>query len=407
MRKTLKTLVALLAIAAAAAPVIAAAAAPTSVAERLSYNGTIRIRGFFASVDDSTEKSSHDWNDERLRVGGKFVVDEGISVHFRFDALESNENSSTAVAWGGSTSTYAPYSHRRADIQFDKGYLQIEKYGYTLAAGQQYFGVGYHQLNTVGTGLTLRHGSVSVAHVKQYDSNAGDNSFNKTGYDETSLTAVSYTYKGENFGLTPIVTYSLAESTDVNRLGLGLIGYSTLGAIRLKGEIDYFRGETAAGADEKGLQIYLDGSTAVSETVTLGLIGLYAQGQKGGDVQVTNQAMPVFAGWHPEAYGPFSTDFVSEANTFDPSGSGAGVLGAVLYSDVKVGADLKLQFAATYFMSEDDSIYDFSGSILNAGCKYALTAKTSLSAQISYQDFDDAGTDFSALQSITGLTVMF
>lgn len=413
MSRILKVMVVLLAITAMVAPSVFAE-------DRLSLAGEMRVRGMFYQYDDGTNDRSHAWNDQRLRIGGKIAVAEGVSVNFRFDATESDENSSDAVAWGGSSSSYAggsayQYSQRRGDIQFDKAYLQIVKNGYTLMAGQMYFGgfgIG-KQLDVVGAGFTVKKAGLTLSHVKRMDKNAGKNGFGgTTGYDDMSLTAAKYDIKGDGFSVTPMVSYNVRQSTDVERLGLGVYATVNLNAIAIKGELDYFNGENAAAADEKGIQLYLDGSMAVSDTVKVGLIGLYAQGQDGGDVQVTNNNNDgtvdwTFAEWHPENYGYYSTEFVNDFDTFDPSGSGAGVLGAVVYSDVKVSDDLGMKFSAGYLETEDDGIYDLSGYILNAGASYAVATNTALNTQINYTAMDDAGTDKDQLAVISGLHVKF
>jgi hypothetical protein len=404
MSRITTVLVALLAIAILAAPAFAE--------DRLSLAGSLQVRGYFAQQDDGTNDRSSAWNDMRMRIGGKLAVAEGVSVNFRFDTSESDENSSDAVAWGGSTAqSYAPYSQRRADIQFDKAYLQLEKGGYTFTAGQQYFGMGTgHIVDTVGAGFMIKRAGLTLLHVKQYDANNGNDSFTKTGFDETSLTAAQYVIKTDAFTLTPMVSYTAAQSTDVQRLGLGLNFSANLGVVGLKGELDYFNGENAATADEKGLQLYLDASTAVSDTVTLGAMILYAQSQDGGDVQVTYQAMPVFGGWSPLTYGFNSTDFVldygSELNPYAID-TNAGMQAVQLYTDVKVSDDLKLKAAAAYAQSDDDDVSDIDGYILNAGLSYAVMANTTLTTSLNYSSFDDNGADLDTIQAITGLYVKF
>jgi hypothetical protein len=385
-------------------------AAPVVAEDRLSLSGQMRVRGFFMQQDDDGIDTSHAWNDQRLRIGGKIAVAEGVSVNFRFDASESDENSSNDVAWGGSTSTsYAPYSLRRADIQFDKAYLQVEKMGYTFMAGQQYFG-GFgtgHLLDTIGTGFVLKKGDLYLAHVKQYDDNNGNDGFVKTGFNDISVTAASYDIKGDGFSLKPMVSYSLDDGTDNDLLGLGVYGTLNAAGIGFKGEIDYFTGETA-GVDDKGFQVYLDGSMAVNDMIKVGAIVLYALGED-TDNQVTYQKMPVFAEWHPENYGPWAEDIPGDVDTFDPTGAGAGVIGFELYSDVKVSDDLGLSFSGLYFQTEEDSVADVDGYVLNANANYAVAKNTKLLTQLNYfsAEDNDSSFEYSQLGVISGLVVSF
>ncbi len=419
MSKFLKIMIVMLTIAAMAAPVIAE--------DRLSLAGSMRVRGFYFSQDNGTTDQADAWNDSRLRIGGKIAVAEGVSVNFRFDASESKENSSDAIAWGGDTTGFAPYSNRRADIQFDKAYLQVSKGGYTLKAGQQYFRMGTgHMLDTVGAGFILNRGAVTISHVKQLDESFGAVAGNTdTGQDDTSVTSAQYKFKSDNFNITPQISY-LQAGSDEELLGLAVNAAAKFGAINIKGELDFFDGEMPTvggvkGADRKGLQLYLDASTAVSDTVTVGGIVLYAQAQDGGDVQETYMDMPVFAGFSPLTYGYQSADFPNDyeylaaLNPFEIGGktTNAGMIALQGYANVTLSDDLRAKFAAAYAQAEDDSVKDISGFILNASASYALLKNTSLVGHINYSAFEDtplgggASVDTDTLAAITSLVVKF
>jgi hypothetical protein len=411
VKSSIKGLVALL--------LVLGLAVPAMAEDRLSLAGSMQVRGFFVQDDNGTDEFSHAWNDSRLRIGGKISVADGVSVNFRFDANESAENSSDAIAWGGDTSTLPQYSNRRADVQFDKGYLQVEKNGYTLMAGQMYFGgFGITKIfDAVGAGFILQKSGVTLAWVKVADQNTGANKLNKTNLDEQEVYGAMYDFKADGFTLKPMVSYHSNQDQDANRLGLGVFATANVGPVGIKGEVDYFDGDSVGGFDEKGLQLYVDGSAAVTDIIKLGLIGLYAQGQDGGDVQVTEQKMTHFAEWHPEDYGPWSGDIIGDFDTFNPAQSfapagvtvGAGVIGGIVYSDVKVSDDLGLQFSAGYFQTEDDGIADIDGYILNAAANYVVAKNTRWLTHLNYRDFEDNDTDaeLSRLGVISGLVVSF
>jgi hypothetical protein len=404
VKSSIKGLVALLLVLGLAVPAVAE--------DRLKLAGSMQVRGFFVQDDNGTDEMSHAWNDSRLRIGGKISVADGVSVNFRFDANESSENSSDAIAWGGDTSTLPQYSNRRADIQFDQGYLQVEKNGYTLKAGQMYFGgFGITKIfDAVGAGFVLQKSGVTLAWVKVSDENRGANSLTLTGLAEREVYGAMYDFKADGFTLKPMASYSSNQSQDANRLGLGVFATANVGPVGIKGEIDYFDGEqVGTGFDEKGLQLYVDGSAALTDIIKLGLIGLYAQGQDGDEVQVTEQNMTHFAEWHPEDYGPWSGDIIGDFSTFDPSGAGAGVIGGIVYSDVKVMDDLGLQFSAGYFQTEDDGIVDADGYILNAAASYVVAQNTRWLTHLNYRDFEDndSNTEFSRFGVISGLVVSF
>ncbi|GEM_PF-4190903 len=422
--------------------VIAAMAVPVIAEDRFSLSGQMRVRAFMYDVDKESTNfdDSGAWNDQRMRISGKIAVAEGVSVHFRFDATESDENSSNNVAWGGSSNKYNAagtyvggsvyqYSSRRADIQFDKAYLQLVKNGVTFQAGQLYFGGFGHtrdMLDVVGTGFVVKYKGFYLGHVKRLDENAGNDSFGSSSISLTSrpnndgdvsLTALKYDYKGDGFALTPMLAYNYDDNyTDYDLLGFGLAGSANLGPVYLKGELNIFDGERAGSIDLKGNQLYLDASMAATDTVRVGAMFLWAEGQDGGDQQVTNMNNDglvnwTFADWHPESYGYWSGEFVREFDIYDPSGAGAGVTAGSLYADVKVNDALSMKFAGMVYQTEDDDIADVDGYTLNAGLAYKLMKNTTLTTHLNYnsEDIDTGYDDYTDdyLQLISGLVVKF
>ncbi|PLX78747.1 MAG: hypothetical protein C0614_08330 [Desulfuromonas sp.] len=419
----MKTLVALLVAAGLAVPAVSMAE------DRLSLSGSMQVRGQYYDVDMGGMDDDGMWNDQRLRVQGKFSVADGVSVHFRFDATESDENSSDAVAWGGSGnknnaaghyvggSAYQ-YSQRRADIQFDKAYLQLDMNGMTLQAGQLYFGGFGHtrQVDVVGAGFIGKYQGLTLAHVKRLDENAGNNSFatstnngTTTNAGDVSLTAVKYDIKTDAFTLTPMVAYNLDDNfSDYDLMLIGAAMTTNAGPVSLKAELDFLTGERG-NTDLAGTQLFVDASVAASDMAKVGVMAFYALGQDGGDEQVTDMNYDgrvdwAFADWHPECYGPWASDFVMEFDVFEPAAN-AGVMGMSVYADINASEDLLLQFAGMYATTEDDDIADENVMTLNAAATYKLTANTKLNAHAYYVDWDEA--DASALQVIAGLVVGF
>ncbi|MBE0576687.1 MAG: porin [Desulfuromonadales bacterium] len=419
--KLLKVLVAVLVIAAMAVPVIAE--------DRLQLSGEMRVRGYLYDTDytdfGEEDDDSGAWNDQRLRMLGKIAVAEGVSVVFRFDATESDENSSNAVAWGGSQTSAYQYSQRRADIQFDNAYLMVEKNGFTLKAGQQYFGFwGYtgKMMDVIGAGFTGQYKGLTLMHVKRLDENNGNDSFAQPNDGDVSLTGLKYDFKGEGFTLTPMVSYNQSDSAvrggDRDLLALGLASSIDLGPVLLKGEFNYFDGEDNVG-DIKGTQLYLDASMAATTTLRVGLMGFYALGDD-EDEQATNNNFDgavdwTFADWHPESYGHWSVEFVDEfADIYDPLGVNAGVMAAQLYADLQATENTSMKFAAMYFQNEDDEFIDYDGYTLNAGIAYKLAKNTTLSLHANYIKFnvdevdgESVDADGDTLQAISGIQVAF
>jgi hypothetical protein len=447
--KLLKVLVAALLLAAMVVPAIAE--------DRMKLSGEMRVRGYlydtdYSDVDGTDEKGG--WNDSRLRVGGDIAVAEGVSVHFRFDAVESGENSSDATAFGFNpqSAVATQYSQRRGDIQFDKAYLQVVKNGFTLMAGQLYFGgMGYtgKMTDVVGPGFIGKYDGLTVNFVKRRDKNTGNNSFAKTssvyGNGDATLLSAKYDFKGEGFSVTPMLAYNYdqRDDFDYNVFGAGLAGSTTIGPVAIKGEFNYFKGSDISSdlpgtwvtsqygitdsdyaidffqEDGKGAQLYLDGSMNATDTVKVGVMGFYADGQT-SKYQITNMNQDgnvqyAFADYHPESYGTWSTDFVDEfVDIYDPMGVSAGVIAGQLYADIKATEEIGLQFAGMYFTNQEDKYIDYDGYTLNAGITYALAANTVLSLHANYVKYNvdeifdtnvDVKTD--TFQSIAGIQVKF
>lgn len=381
----------------------AAMVAPAVAEDRLSLAGAMEVRGFFTNVDNGTTDTSDAWNDQRFRVGGKIAVAEGVSVNFRFDATESPENSSGRAAWG-SDDTNKQYTQRRADVQFDKAYLQLDNLGgYTLQAGELYYGgAGIGTLGDVlGAGVVVKRGTASVFFIKQ-----GEDHSSATQND-AHLIGAQYGFKTDTMSITPMVAYNDESAKDANLLGLGLNAAAKLGAINIKGDLNVFSGEKTAAVDYTGTQLYLDASTALSDTVTVGGIFLYATGETTDD-QVTRMKGTGFGGFSPQTYGYHTTDYSIDVDVFDPAAKNAGVIGFSGYADVKMSADLAAKFAAYYWQVEEDTVVDADGFILNASAKYALAKNTSLTGGVNYSSTSVTGfSDVDVIQAITGLYVKF
>jgi hypothetical protein len=430
-----------------AALVMAAMVSPAIAEDRLKLSGSIQVRGqlddynfdspyagnnlgamtftsggkkaylyhngkaIFTTQDNDDTKA---WNDMRLRIGGDLAVAEGVSVHFRFDANESNENSSDPAAWGSASSSSYRYTNRRSDIQFDYAYLKLVKSGFTFMAGEMYFGGfgitrAFH--DSTAAGFKASYGGFNIAHSKNTEDSQGNETLYLNGFHgDSNTTAIEYVFKGDNFSLTPIVAYTYDSSfTDRDTLGLGLVGTFNLGPVALKAEVDYFDGSqdttfggTKINQDQKGLQVFVDASMPVADSVTLGLQGLWAKDQDKGDGQITSLSTDQVTDWafvdfNPQALGSGDFGYSDNFDIFDPGkfhgASGAGVTAGGLYAKIKASQDLTLDFLGMAFKTNEDNIADMDGYFLNAMATYQLMANTTLSTQLNYMRINDNGVE--------------
>jgi len=392
MSRILKVMIALLAIAAIAAPAFAE--------DRLSLSGEMRVRGFFLNQDNGTTDESSAWNDMRLRMMGKLAVAEGVSVIFRTDMGEAKMGANDRYSNRGD-SAFAGKTAGDQEMHFDVAMLSITKNGYTLNAGQQYYRLGTTGMisDHVGAGFTLKKGPVTLFHVKVQEDAI-------TESDE-SVTGANFAFGNDDFSGNVFAAYDVGQASDDNLLGVGVSLNANLGAVAIKGELDYLSGENAAGADEKGLNLYVDASAAISETVTVGGILLYGQAQDGTDEQVVGMNR-AFGDWRPLSYGYETVEFTQEINPFDISDGGdAGMQAVSIYADFKASDALGLKFAAAYAQPDDeDQTTIDDATTLNASLKYAVMANTSFTTHVNYQMISDTA-DKDNLQVISGLKVKF
>ena len=151
--------------------VMAAMVTPVIAEDRLSLNGEMRARAWHKDIDpdwndrgDSTET----YADQRLRIGGKIAVAEGVSVTFRTDITESN--------WG-SGNTFG--SGRTGVQQWDRAHIDLTKGSFHLRAGQYYqaYGKTYAfdaQSNGISVDYVIGDGSINAFFMLNDDNGGND-----------------------------------------------------------------------------------------------------------------------------------------------------------------------------------------------------------------------------------------
>ncbi|MCK4509474.1 MAG: hypothetical protein KAU27_13070, partial [Desulfuromonadales bacterium] len=274
--KLLKVLVAALVMVAMAVPVIAE--------DRLSLNGEMRVRGWHTDFDfaDNTQT----WADQRLRIGGKIAVAEGVSITFRTDITESN--------WGDNTN--GTYGSGRVGVQqWDRAHMDLTKGNFHIRAGQQYKAYGKtYALDSQDNGISVdyKFGDVPVNAFFLVDDDNG-------GKDESDA-LLSGLQVSPKFG-NVATNFFLGNYNDGSFADVTLIGANVtipLEALTIVAELDVFTGDSAIeGVDAMGTQFLLDGAFAMSDALTLGGQFFYAAGDD-EDMQYTGIGNR-FGGWDP------------------------------------------------------------------------------------------------------------
>ena len=372
-----------------------AVATPVLAEDRLSLNGQMRVRGWHVDVDgaDNTET----WADQRLRIGGKLSVAEGVSVTFRMDATEADWGKHTGFGSGRFTSD-------SNSMQWDRAHLDIEKNNLHLRAGQFYTTLGQTAFDAQDNGLMLNvKGQVPVSLFFMVDNDGGSRADSDAYYYGANVG-----HKTDAYAANVFVGGQKDDAEEVYVLGLNYA--QTMDALKLFAEVDYFTGDASATMDAYGLQLFVDVSMAASETVTVGGQAFYAMGDE-DDVQYQILGND-FGGWDPtQALGTgLDNEKISLGRPFALLGNGAGIMAGRLYGDFMVASDLSLGASVFYGVNDEDSVALYeSAMVVAGGVSYAVMANTKLGVQLQYWDFAGEGTndDLEAMAAGMGLFVNF
>jgi len=392
MSKFLKIMIALV--------VIAAMAAPAFAEDRLKLAGSYDIYGFYTNNvdgDDAVNDESANF-DQRFRLGGSIAVAEGVAIKFRMDLEEGN--------FGDGTSTGDP-------LYIDDMYIQFETEMATIKAGQHYLslgkGIAFEDRSSAFSVTTKTAVPVMLGYHKEID-----NTLASAGDQEVYVAQASH--KTDMYSGSIFAAYENAANTaaDDNQYLIGVSADFNAGPAFITGELDYFGGDAGTGVDAVGLQLYLDGSMALNDMVKVGAMFLYATGNDKADETQITHISDRNAGWAPQEYGPNSTDFGFISNIFDYVGdiagapSDCGIIGGGIYADVKVSDDLALSGNFLYATPAEDAqlgTVDANTYFLTAGSSYKLFANTTLNSSIHYMKVAEA--DDAALGAITYMSVKF
>lgn len=388
MSKFVKVMVALLAIAVFAAPAMAE--------DRLGLSGQMRV--LYNYTDDGGDNTKS-FLSQRLRVGGKFSIAEGVSITFRTDWTESN--------WG-SGNTYGSgrmANDSNGNLQWDRAHIDLDFDAFSLRAGQQY--VEFGKMVTIssqsnGFKTTIK-GAVPVTLFWMLTDDNGSNTDTADDYlfggnvaHKTDMYAANVFFGGQKNNVEEEV-YVIGVDTVFN-----------LDALKLTAEIDYFTGDASADMDAVGLQGMVDAAFAASEAVTVGGQVYYAQGADADEVQYEVLGND-FGYWDPFNAIGVGLDNVKEVGPrpFQALGANAGIIAVRGYTMAKLNDATTLGASIAYAEPEDDDMTDAdSGLFLAAGVAYKVMANTSFRAQVAYEDVDESGVD-EVLKLHTGLFVNF
>lgn len=383
----------------AAVPVLVGlAAVPAIAADQLDMSGEMRVRAWMMDYDGKDDKS---FLDHRLRMYGKFKVNENVQVHFRTDLTEEE--------WGSTDSTFGAGRMPGTSMQVDRGFLQLANDSMRLRAGLQYYELMPSAVicsQDEGFLFTLKNDVAPVHFAAVMD---GDDMFDNEIADENWWFAVATSPKFGAVSVDVAAAYFMGTQDAVTDATTGVVTspeqdtniYVLAGAIsvdagmaRIFGEIDLFGGEINDTTDATGLQGYVGADLKVSDAVTITPAFWYAQAASAGEQQVVVFGND-FGGWDPafDVGTKLDNEKIGLGRPFDWTGGGAGVIGATLISKFKVSDAVSLGAGINYLTVEDDAVVDDTLLGLVGGVSYKFMGNARIDAQIEYHDHDADGAD--------------
>jgi len=387
MKKFLVVLVALVAAAAMVTPVFAE--------DRLSIGGEMRVRAWHTDYDRA-DGSTDTWADQRLRMGGKFSIADGVSVTFRTDVTENS--------WGNGNGSGSGRSVEDGNftMQWDRAHLDLVQGNFHLRAGQFYVAFGNatvdHQSNGLLVDLKAGPGKFT-AFTTLADANGGNH--------DAFVSGLQYGMKNFTVFLGNQNSW-LDAAEDVYVLG-GTLNLD-LGAVALSGELDVFTGDAAANTDATGTQMMVAVDLAPSDVLTLGGQVYYADSNDQADEVRYSYLGSGFGGWDPlfDVGTSLSNEQIGVGRAYDVFGD-AGTVAVRVHTSIKASDAVKLGASVAYTMPEDDDLTTLDSSTMLAGALvYNVMDNTSLQFQAEYFINDDeADVVEDWLQVGTGLFVKF
>jgi hypothetical protein len=363
--------------------------APAFSEDRLSLSGGYFARGWH--VDDGT--FDQDYFYQRMRVQAKIAVADDVTAVIRADMSEGTWGLNYATGSVARPGAQAGGSFRNA-IDFDRAYVSINKEMWSLTAGQQYVGLGIcevmdAQLTALNFGLKFAPVNLNLIYAKQNESLATTDE-DTLGTEDIDIYAANAGFKVGGFDSN--IFFAMVNddtAAEAEPWGLGLNTSATLGMVNLVGELAFFGGDNAAGIDYKGLQFYAKGDSNVNDMVNVGAELLYAKGyDSAGDAQITS-----LTNW--DTFTPMGNNTPMDGwisglnwNPFDPSNSGAGVMGLTLFFKATPMEKLALGGKVGYFQTEDDDVVDGDVMTFNAWVAYEIASNTKVSLTYLHSDSD-------------------
>ena len=337
--------------------------------DRLSLSGDIRIRYFYQDDRDwnGDAEDSVNYFDQRLRMGTRIQVMDGIAIRLRVDWQETQ--------WGQNTGLFGRPTAATDDdaaVQIDRAFLQINKPMFDFLIGHiaQYWGhSSAYGPQEMGMALTVK---TPVELVFNYFKLTENGSLNDDEWnDDRDMYALKATYPNDSPRTVNKVGAYVAminDSTDADDSPylVGLFGGYNFGSVVLKSSLDFFGGDDGNN-EYMGTQFWAGLDFPISKMLTAAFNFYYALGTDDPTETQLDQIHTRFGGFEgPVMERSFfgetdSINALGNSTPFKPFGGGenSGVVGA----DAVVIYKFTPEFAAAgqlgYYAAEEDDATTF------------------------------------------------
>lgn len=385
--------------------VFVAAFAVPAMAE-VSIGGSYRLTA--TSYDPGFNNPLADDNDyfqHRLRIPITWTVNDNIKGYLRADWTEQN--------WFGYDTD--PIVQRDKELEIDYAWVSITQGMFNMKAGLITTGYGLYTLyESYHEGLEFNFDLSPVKVSLSYGKLAENGSTVDDGAtDDTDAYALNVEYATDAF--TGGLIYGRVENsaTDDTTYGYGAYVTVPVGSFSLAAELDMFGGDNGANIDYEGIQFMADFSGALSETITVGLELIYAQGTDDPTEAQLNNVATDWSVHVADFMGALAYDegwWAGSVGIFELAPN-AGSMGIFVRGSFAATEALTLHLKLGYAEVEEDSVTALdSKTFLIGSVDYAWMPNVTLSLGAGYvsPDFDNAAiNDDASLDIVARLGVNF
>jgi len=384
--------------------------------DRLKISGDFRVRAF--SLDDRDYNSDAEdhasFIDQRMRVEWRINVMDGVAVRLRTDYQEDT--------WGLNTGLFGRPDDRNdpdSAFQIDRAFLQINKPKFDFMIGHlaQYWGqataYGPQEMGAVLVVKTPVELTFNYFKLTENGSTVDDVGEDKDMYAVMAAYPNSSPRTAKNIGLLFAMVNDDSAADDSPYL-IGLWGNYMFNALKFKGELDIFGGDSAT-TDYEGTQLYLGLEYPFTKMFTGGANFYYAKGADAGETQL-DVVWPRFGGFEnpsqERALQGFTDtyDVIGNSTPFDPWNQDTGVVGLDAYGLYKLTPAWTMAGQLGYYAAEEDQYSRFDSMwAFTASLKWAWAKGADLFFAGTYTSPDGNGNvaDDSATQFMTVLQVSY